>query len=271
MKKTFLVIFTVLLLTMVSFSATIILEDGMYFIGEIEEENEENIVAIIDGFRYQIDRDDIFQISEKDLTVEEINALLNPSEPEEKSEVVQQKPKVEPQLIPQELIDDLKRRGLERRTTAIAVDPLALLLNKHVKIDLLTFSNGLDNGGWMHEFEVYDDEFSSTHVKHAFYRIGVFYSFENIFEGIMIKALVGMGRDNLIALDVEETTNNVDPDSQHVIFSLKPGISYYYLINNRFIVNGGLEYHFNWVAEPTAQLPETITGLKLDVNIGVAF
>lgn len=70
MKKTFLVIITVLLLTMVSFSATIILEDGMYFIGEIEEENEENIVAIIDGFRYQIDRDDIFQISEKDLTVE---------------------------------------------------------------------------------------------------------------------------------------------------------------------------------------------------------
>jgi hypothetical protein len=121
----------------------------------------------------------------------------------------------------------------------------------------------------MHEFELYDDELGSAHVKHAFYRIGIFQSFENIFEGIIIKGLFGMGLDNLVALD--EELSNVEPESQHIIFSFKPGVSYYYLINNRFMVNGGLEYHLNWVAEPTVQLPATISGLKLDVNIGFAF
>jgi hypothetical protein len=268
MKKSFLIL-VVIISGILSLSATIILENGIYFIGEIEEENDENIVAIIDGIRYQINRIDIFKISEDDLTEEEVNQLLNPPKPEEKNEIAQQKSIVEPKLIPQEVIDDLKKRGLERRTTAIAVDPIALLLNKHIKIDLLTFFSRQDNGGWMHELEVYDDELESAHVKHAFYRIGVYYSFENIFEGIMIKALVGMGRNNLVALD--EESSNVEPESQHIIFSFKPGVSYYYLINNRFMVNGGLEYHLNWVAEPTVQLPATISGLKLDVNIGFAF
>jgi len=268
MKKFFL-IFSIFSLVLLSFSSTVILKNGMYFIGEIKEENDENVVIIKDGFRYQISKEDIFKISEKDLTEKEINNLLNPPQPEKTEDKPQSKTKIEPKLIPQEFIDDLKKRGLERRTTAFAIDPVSFLLNKHIKIDLFTFFSRQKNGGWMHEFEAYDDELGNAHVKHAFYRVGVFYSFENIFEGIFIKALLGMGRDNLIALDEED--NTVDPDSQHIILSIKPGISYSYLINNRFLLNGGLEYNINWVADPTAIIPETLKGIKIDFNIGVAF
>ncbi|MGM0639875.1 MAG: hypothetical protein ACQESN_00425 [Thermotogota bacterium] len=269
MKK-ILLFLSILILAVFGISATIILDNGMFFIGEIEEETDENVVIIKDGFRYQFSKDNIFKISEEDLTEEEVNNLLNPPEPKEvEKDKPETKTKIEPQPIPQEVIDRYKKREWERRTNAFAVDPVAFLLNKHVKIDLLTFFSRQNNGGWINEFEAYDDELNSYHVKHAFYRVGIFYSFENIFEGIIIKTLVGMGGVNVVALDEERTS--IDPDSQHIVFSLKPGVSYSYLLNNRFLLNGGLEYHLNWVAEPTAVIPKTITGLKLDVNIGVAF